>query len=836
MAGVGGAIAEGIQGGWQMGLQADAAAEHRREFEAEMQIRRAEEDRRVKQEEDRYGRLQDVARMKAVQDRLEYVDKQATSIAQNHGPNAVPKHLMEERVRLAIQMDDMQREVAASPTARLSGTGLVPSAPQRPNVASADMAGSVPAAQSAGPQELAPQGPMFTPVSQSQPAPTSAQEPAVAGPKATARTPQQMRVANVDQASQDLASRLQTGQASLATTKPGDFALMVASATKRPPAEIGAVKQHVADFNTGMTTGNNGLVMQGLNGVFGPQISQGVGQPSPYGGNVVSKEIVGLDPAMSADGSIHSDKVIPRLKVTTDQTGPDGAALYYHAPLMGQDGKVAAVPMAAAVNHVGAAGGLAELASHPDAQAMLAEGAKDPRVQQYLEDYRLQLEPVSKAQIIENHIQAYMRSNKVDRTTATQAFVDAGDLPWHPLHGVGVQDVAAAQQLMAADPQHYPDLPAALRAVQATTHSITKYSPGAVNTAPAGGGGTGTGLPGSTTSTGELQAPEAFLKKLSSEDRASVLAISRDPSLIANVSTSKNRREHVQNLVDQYLATQDAQGTVHLGTGAAGIDAQGNPIGGIKPDTVDFYATQSIAGDNSWQTGLGRGKVGQALISAVKDRIPAMAHELGLSPQDVGSNKAQNVALSKTLVDRTKYVAAVEQLQGTLSRQAGLVQSLLAKGGATEGGPLFNAPYNKVREALGSVDAKNLELALVGLAREHQRVIVSPLSNGQLAVSAQATGDKLANLNLTPSQIMGAINTMKTEAANAKTQGKETLTGIQSQLSNLGKAKTGTGLGAGSPSPASAGGVARISSDADFDALPSGARFVGPDGHTRVKP
>ena len=44
-----------------------------------------------------------------------------------------------------------------------------------------------------------------------------------------------------------------------------------------------------------------------------------------------------------------------------------------------------------------------------------------------------------------------------------------------------------------------------------------------------------------------------------------------------------------------------------------------------------------------------------------------------------------------------------------------------------------------------------------------------------------------------------------------------------------------------SPTPQQAGGVItaapkKISSDAEFDALPSGTRFIGPDGKTRVKP
>lgn len=42
--------------------------------------------------------------------------------------------------------------------------------------------------------------------------------------------------------------------------------------------------------------------------------------------------------------------------------------------------------------------------------------------------------------------------------------------------------------------------------------------------------------------------------------------------------------------------------------------------------------------------------------------------------------------------------------------------------------------------------------------------------------------------------------------------------------------------GSGSPSPAAQSGPAQITSDADYDALPSGTTFIGPDGKTRRKP
>ena len=54
-------------------------------------------------------------------------------------------------------------------------------------------------------------------------------------------------------------------------------------------------------------------------------------------------------------------------------------------------------------------------------------------------------------------------------------------------------------------------------------------------------------------------------------------------------------------------------------------DAGAGGAPAISEETIDYYARQSLAGDNSWQVGLARGKVGQNLIQKVKDRIPQLA-------------------------------------------------------------------------------------------------------------------------------------------------------------------------------------------------------------------
>ena len=818
MASVGGAVAEGLRSGFEMGRGVRNDEERKREFEAEQAARDLAQQRLAKQEDDRYGRMNDQARVQAAEQRLATLQKLSdAAIAAGHQP---PDSVLQERAQLMVQIEDMQSQIQT--TGRLAPVGAAaPVAAPRANVASADTSPAAPdptpapaiptAGVSAALGAPAPTSPAPTP----QPTPDAMQQPApggvgstlgpqrgpagvapamdaasaapvglesalpgapppaaaVSSPVSSAVTPTQKIIADTDQRSQDLASRLNTGQLSLADVKPGDFALMVASATKRPPGELDQVRQHIADWQSGMATQNDGLTLQGLNGIFSNQISQGVGSPSPYGGTITGKSVIGLDPAMSADGTVHADKVIPRLQITTDVKGADGQPLTYHAPMTlnrtsDPGDPVTAIPMADAVNHIGAMGALVEAASHPDAQALLQKGSSDPRIAQYLDAIKAGAQPADPVAQKQAVVDKYSKLWGTDNEDTVARLVQLGYLkPVPQTKGTVAQTMDAAQQLV--DSGSAPDLPSALKMLQAggVTKQPSKYS---------GGGG---GVAGA------------------------------------------------------------------VGVAGNGGAVQTGPGGKLTPQTVDWYATQSIMGDNSWQVGLGRGKVGQQLIAAVKDRIPQMAGEMGLDAQDVGTNKAQYAALTKTLADRTKYVTSVEQLNNNLLSQTQLVQNLLAKGGATEAGPLFNAPYNKVREALGSVDAHNLDVALTGLAREHQRVLTSPMSNGQLAVSAAATGDRLASLNLTPSQIMGTLDTMRQESANGLANGRSTLDSVQSQLRGLGRAKgtpgvtpptaAGTGLNA---APVAAGGApTQIHDAAGYAALPSGAHYLDPNGVARIK-
>jgi type II secretory pathway pseudopilin PulG len=209
----------------------------------------------------------------------------------------------------------------------------------------------------------------------------------------------------------------------------------------------------------------------------------------------------------------------------------------------------------------------------------------------------------------------------------------------------------------------------------------------------------------------------------------------------------------------------------------------------IPEQTVDFYARQSLSGDNSWQVGLARGKVGQALIAAVKDRIPQLAKESNMSPQDVNVVKAQRESMQKALNQQQAFLGAAERFIGQFKNQSKIVEKYLDPGVAGQT-PAFNRWIQAGRKALaGDADVTNLDTAIRGLAREHQRIVTGATSNAQLHVSAQQTADELVNVAMSPEQIRGQLKVMRDEAETAIETGKAEVGVITESIRSLGPHK-----------------------------------------------
>jgi hypothetical protein len=201
------------------------------------------------------------------------------------------------------------------------------------------------------------------------------------------------RLAQFRQQALDDASRLATGQLDLETMEPAQMYRAVTVGTGMRMEDLAQMPKHSADLQAGMETGNTGLTVQAVNGLLAPQLRQGVGQPSPYGGTITRKEIIGLDPARDGAGRDHPNRVIPRLRVYVQRPGDPGER-YYDAPMTKDrstdpDDPVVSIDIKQAMDWVGNLGVLTTALQRPDLQEKLAQGEQQagPEVKKYFDEF-----------------------------------------------------------------------------------------------------------------------------------------------------------------------------------------------------------------------------------------------------------------------------------------------------------------------------------------------------------------------------------------------------------------------------------------------------------------
>jgi len=233
-------------------------------------------------------------------------------------------------------------------------------------------------------------------------------------------------------------------------------------------------------------------------------------------------------------------------------------------------------------------------------------------------------------------------------------------------------------------------------------------------------------------------------------------------------------------------------------------------LGGAKaPDdfdkAVDFWAKAVIAGDRDWQIGIGRSKSGAELIKAVKMRVPTLAGEMGLEPQDIGTTRATQAALAATAKDLTKRSEAVDLFASKVEKDMNTFDAALTKAGM-DSPLLINKPINALRRQFSDSDLAQLDLAAKQVGQEYERLITGgTLSVAQLHAGASEDAKKLINGDMPPKQARAVMETMRAEMKNARDAAHESIARIQDKMRGLGRAR-GVGDAGGAPAPAAAPG------------------------------
>lgn len=209
----------------------------------------------------------------------------------------------------------------------------------------------------------------------------------------------------------------------------------------------------------------------------------------------------------------------------------------------------------------------------------------------------------------------------------------------------------------------------------------------------------------------------------------------------------------------------------------------------IDPKVVDYYAEQSLSGDHQWQIGLARGKNGQALIQAVKDRIPEMAAERGESPQEPAANKAERASIAKAMAQVQSRVAGIELGSNKIEKDIKVMENA-AKSGNLDLPQIASKPLNWARTQTGSPALKAYALAVKQVATEYERLMTGGmLSVAQLHVGAQEDAKKILNEDMTIAEVQAIIPIMLAEIDNGKTAGIEEIGKLRGQIANVGKKK-----------------------------------------------
>lgn len=190
------------------------------------------------------------------------------------------------------------------------------------------------------------------------------------------------------QAPGDIQQLTADGVSSLA---PGQLTRAVTVSTALPPTAFlrsngtpSPVEQAGQQFIQGIQNGDTPALLQGANTLFAGQLTgpqAGIGQPSPHGGTIVKKEVVGMVPAPNSDPQ--NPAFIPTIRTyvagNSELNGPHdtgSATGYYDAP-MTQDrssspsAPVKTISMKDAMEFVGQNLHLAELLNQPEGLAQL---------------------------------------------------------------------------------------------------------------------------------------------------------------------------------------------------------------------------------------------------------------------------------------------------------------------------------------------------------------------------------------------------------------------------------------------------------------------------------
>ncbi|MGQ7939119.1 hypothetical protein [Paraburkholderia sp. D1E] len=241
----------------------------------------------------------------------------------------------------------------------------------------------------------------------------------------------------------------------------------------------------------------------------------------------------------------------------------------------------------------------------------------------------------------------------------------------------------------------------------------------------------------------------------------------------------------------------------------------------FSPDDLKFLAQQARAGDTSVYQNLGRGAQGAKNIIALRREVMKQETEAGGTGADVAAANAGfqgEKAAARTGATKAANVGmAVTEAQQTFP----LVRQASAALPRTEF-PGVNRALQAAQTGTGDPRVVALGTALNTSVNAYARAI-SP--SGTPTVSDKEHARELLSTASTPEQLNAVLSMMEKEMSAASKAPTEVMNRQKARIS-----------GRDTPTASDTGTPVRVSSDAEYNNLPSGAEFIAPDGSHRKKP
>lgn len=609
----------------------------------------------------------------------------------------------------------------------------------------------------------------------------------------------------VDQTQQkwrDFASKAEAGQADPSTLRGQDLRDFIKATTGHDLSDFagGTVGGAINDATAGLESKNTSLAIRAAGTLLGPQIKQGLGGTAPDGSTIINKDLYALVPAPSSGMQPGQQAPVAPLKGLMDMlNGATAAPMPAQGMQPGQNAPMQPSPAGAAAMGAGPQPG-----QDPNASAgggTLTPGSDPSLLMPVLEVTTRQPD---------GRITTYHAPVTKNRGT------DADDALAKPLQmselldrmgRLGVVDNwLKTPQMADAVKEALANGPTTFEQAWGMVHGDPKALSNVAN----------------DPTSKKIAAIKQFAKEndIDFESAARMIAAKGETGVQAkltaiggsNLSDAEKKTAERVALGVQKIATPKAgsTGTSKAGTGSAALGGAPAPAD-TSAKAVDFWSRAVIAGDKDWQVGLSRSKTGAALIEAVKRRVPEMAGEMGLDPQDIGTARAQNAALGATMKDLTKRSEAVDLFASKVEKDMKTFDTMLTKAGS-DSPLLINKPLNILRRQFSDSDLAQLDLAAKQVGTEYERLITGgTLSVAQLHSGASEDAKKLINGDMPPKQARAVMEIMRTEMQNARDAAHESTTRIADKMRNLGRGSgpaagpapvAGTGIQGGAPAPA----------------------------------